>query len=41
MIMQLPTVRDLECLVAVARTLNFRQAAEAEVRSRVVYGNLS
>ena len=27
--MQLPSVRQLECLVAVARTLNFRQAAES------------
>jgi len=27
--MQLPTVRQLECLAAVARTLNFRRAAEA------------
>lgn len=27
--MELPTVRQLECLVAVARTLNFRRAAES------------
>lgn len=27
--MQLPSVRQLECLVAVARTLNFRRAAES------------
>ena len=27
--MELPTVRQLECLVAVAETLNFRRAADA------------
>ena len=29
LIMELPTVRPLECLVAVAKALSFRQAAEA------------